>query len=466
MQAKMNSPGDERLHVSLIHGTFAPNAPWTKQGSDLRKRLQSAFPDDIVFHDDFIWSGWPTHIARHIAAKRLRAYLIDLVSRYPGKHFVIGHSHGGMVAVYSLRDHQLQTKISGLVTLSTPFLVPRRRDFSVFGKVTGIAACVAPFLLIALITGYWAPLFWVAVTSKWPSTAPYFANYATSLIATLANISIFAALITTYILTNRLAQWLSATLEIPKLDPKRTLIIRGPSDEASALLTLFHAIELLVTVMWGRRGPFDVYLRAKISAYLPWFSDTAPGLVKSITIVLAVGLAAFVALWVWFVATWHPQSNSDALDALSSIWDQLDGWLLVLACCAIALMSPLILFYCAAAMLIVATLLIGLPFVVLMPIAVATCGLLAIVTVPELGPAAARIVVSVETTPPGSFRLVQLLSEGSDSEGFLLHSLSYTSPTAADEIIGWIREVLLFGDSETRGPGSDEQEPRKSGRRS
>ena len=37
----------ERIVVTLIHGTFAPEAPWVKDGSKLRCAIQKAFPDGV-----------------------------------------------------------------------------------------------------------------------------------------------------------------------------------------------------------------------------------------------------------------------------------------------------------------------------------------------------------------------------------------------------------------------------------
>jgi hypothetical protein len=60
----------------------------------------------------------------------------------------------------------------------------------------------------------------------------------------------------------KLTAWFLETMRIPRVHSDRLLIVRGPSDEATSLINLFHALELLVTAIWGRRGPFDRVIEA------------------------------------------------------------------------------------------------------------------------------------------------------------------------------------------------------------
>ena len=135
----MEKTSDEAcVHVTLVHGTFAPGAGWTQHGSLLRNALEDAFSQRLCFHDDFRWSGLPSHLARHVAAKRLQAYLQKLTDMHPGSHYVIGHSHGALVTLYALRDPVLAQRIAGVVSLSTPYLIARRRQLSIFGMIAAI----------------------------------------------------------------------------------------------------------------------------------------------------------------------------------------------------------------------------------------------------------------------------------------------------------------------------------------
>src|SRR5688572_10380765 len=114
--------------VTLVHGTFAPNARWVSPGSSLRRNVTRRCGVSVNFHV-FRWSGWNTHTSRLKAAARLRQHLIDLGDKFPNvAHFVVAHSHGGTVTLYALRDPAIKAKLAGVACLSTPFIVVQRRE--------------------------------------------------------------------------------------------------------------------------------------------------------------------------------------------------------------------------------------------------------------------------------------------------------------------------------------------------
>ena len=51
------------LTVTLVHGTWAPGAPWTQEGSPLWRELKARFGDSVAV-DRFDWSGDNNRIAR------------------------------------------------------------------------------------------------------------------------------------------------------------------------------------------------------------------------------------------------------------------------------------------------------------------------------------------------------------------------------------------------------------------
>jgi alpha-beta hydrolase superfamily lysophospholipase len=61
--------------------------------------------------------------ARLKAADQLAAQLERQTSENPdAAHFVVGHSHGGSVALYSMLKSGIAEKIDGVICLSTPFI--------------------------------------------------------------------------------------------------------------------------------------------------------------------------------------------------------------------------------------------------------------------------------------------------------------------------------------------------------
>jgi hypothetical protein len=235
---------EEALHFTLVHGTFAPGAAWTQDGSLLRKALRDAFGDNVYFHDTFRWSGWPSHLARHLGGKTFRDFMLDVIERHPGRHYIIAHSHGGPVALYALREKNLAERIEGVVTLSTPYLLARQRELSLLGKMAGISGFLGAMVIGGLIC---------ISLSAWlvGGVRAYFHIHGTwpwgvrNLILT-----IFLPLPLVYGLVSvlqgivegieKLTRWFLATLAIPDVHPERLLIVRGPSDEANALITTFH----------------------------------------------------------------------------------------------------------------------------------------------------------------------------------------------------------------------------------
>jgi len=208
------SPGDPRLVVTLVHGTWGRKAEWTRHSSPLCRSLLSQAPGQ-VYLAPFPWSGRNTSRARIAAAERLRYHIISLIERYPAAaHFVVAHSHGGNIALYSAQDERVRAGLAGIACLSTPFLHVRRRAL---GPISGGQLFAAmgigllylfAALLQALGIGEDAAVLWsigMAVCVTWP----------------LARVSRSAS--------DRMLN----SLRLPNEPPTATLIVRAMGDEAS-----------------------------------------------------------------------------------------------------------------------------------------------------------------------------------------------------------------------------------------
>jgi len=131
----------------------------------------------------FSWTGANSHRAREIAANQLLKSIASLPTpSEENVNILIGHSHGGNIALMSLAiSSESRKKVSAVVCLSTPFVVARKRTvlfeelanlaflperiiptilfliaiafliFSVGGLIAGVA-----FLSFLAITGCWA----------------------------------------------------------------------------------------------------------------------------------------------------------------------------------------------------------------------------------------------------------------------------------------------------------------------
>jgi hypothetical protein len=112
--------------VTLIHGTWAANAPWLAESSPLCKAIREALPGDVIFAP-FHWSGRNSFKARFEAAVGLSQHLIEHNRQYPSaNHFAVAHSHGGNILLRVLEDEDCP-KLKAIVFLSTPFLIVQER---------------------------------------------------------------------------------------------------------------------------------------------------------------------------------------------------------------------------------------------------------------------------------------------------------------------------------------------------
>jgi hypothetical protein len=155
-------PTESSLAIALVHGTFAPGAPWTQPGSALR-RLWPATPERPVTFDAPQWSGDNSHEARVTAAAELASHL-----RKRPAQLVIAHSHGGNVALNALASNA-DSRTRALVCLNTPFLhcqprslVPLWAVLIVLNPLGLLFLSATPFLELYMFPRYpgqyWRPV--------------------------------------------------------------------------------------------------------------------------------------------------------------------------------------------------------------------------------------------------------------------------------------------------------------------
>jgi alpha-beta hydrolase superfamily lysophospholipase len=112
--------------ITLVHGTFAHSAEWTKEGSHLRNIIEKEAGAHTKFYR-FTWSGANTRRARLEAGKALSLHLKEVRELLPSaRQIIIAHSHGGNIAIYA-------RKLAGIddvsiVTLNTPFIQVTPRE--------------------------------------------------------------------------------------------------------------------------------------------------------------------------------------------------------------------------------------------------------------------------------------------------------------------------------------------------
>jgi pimeloyl-ACP methyl ester carboxylesterase len=233
--------------VTLVHGTFGSSSGWVKEGSALRTALRERFGAGLLV-SGFSWSGANTHRARAEASSALREKLLQQQRQYPeAAHYVIGHSHGGNIALYAVGGSEVDDSLHGIVCLNTPFVCAIRRSHNqiLFFLLHTLAA-----LLVYVGIGFPAQIGLPLLRNPMFVTKPVFAA-----------VLVFSAgcLIAAWLLLrwrSRLADWIvrrqGALIESVKLPTTRSTRVHclwGPSDEVVGTFSLLDTLSALPYIL-------------------------------------------------------------------------------------------------------------------------------------------------------------------------------------------------------------------------
>lgn len=148
-----------QVALTLIHGTWAKGAAWSRADSVFVKDLTTALGDEVTVVDvsPHDWSGGNSGLARRAAAATLTNRIQEVATRWPNvPHFVIGHSHGGTVALYAIKRAEVRRAIAGILCLSTPVYHFRRRSPNEEISLVAYAgiAVVLGIVLVRMLLGH------------------------------------------------------------------------------------------------------------------------------------------------------------------------------------------------------------------------------------------------------------------------------------------------------------------------
>lgn len=248
----MISPPPKQRVLTLVHGTFSPNAPWTQADSTFFQSLQQQFEGETI-HRRITWPGLcgsfanNGHDYRLAGAKILVQSLKDSFAEFPkAEHWVIAHSHGGNVALYALRDPEVAQGVQGVVTMATPFIQCSPRAYS----TSTITMWPLLFMSIGL----------VLLLLLFVSLGLYVLHLQDNALALFAMVATFLCEIPLFILwvkkdqlPAKFAAWQQATLAKLKLPTPTHQHIQCMSirrDEAGHLLRAMHAIGAWPHWLW------------------------------------------------------------------------------------------------------------------------------------------------------------------------------------------------------------------------
>ncbi|HKQ30399.1 MAG TPA: alpha/beta hydrolase [Burkholderiales bacterium] len=149
------TPNNNTVVLHLIHGTWSDGREWVKEGSPFRQFLETKFGANLRVNS-ISWSG------RNLDADRRRAKadVAQAVKRFQisgARQFLVGHSHGGNVAVYAASDAEISGLLCGVVCLSTPFISILPREF--IRRAIAFAALLAFGPLCLAVDWLWQAAF-------------------------------------------------------------------------------------------------------------------------------------------------------------------------------------------------------------------------------------------------------------------------------------------------------------------
>ena len=202
------------------------------------------------------------------------------------RHVLIGHSHGGFVALSALRGATLDERICGVACLSTPFLMARVRPMS---RLARAGLTVTPALLVAFGLGQ--------AVERSPLGA-IVDRHEPLQVAFGLLVLVLAAFAWRW--TPRAVQALSARvferMQLPELAPNQLFVMRAPGDEASAALGAAQILNFAVSRIWDRASSLlddairrgDVWLEAVGRIRWPLHAFNAALVASALLLVLVV----------------------------------------------------------------------------------------------------------------------------------------------------------------------------------
>ena len=230
--------------VTLVHGTFAPKATWTYPDSYVANELRKQLGPDVVI-TRFQWSGRNSHSARVNGGIELKKHLLQLKQDHPlFLHFVVGHSHGGNVAIYAAN---LGARFDGIVCLATPFLSIRNRKLGPWAVVAPIYTLCVGLQMKSIFPGQLLSILGLPFT-----TASLFLGLICELLV-FALLGVAAAKVWD-VATQSAWEWSRGSEWRPISKDLPVLVVRAKADEASGGLIFAQFSCWLLTSAYAFMG--------------------------------------------------------------------------------------------------------------------------------------------------------------------------------------------------------------------
>ena len=400
--------------VTLIHGTFASHAAWTRSGSALRGALEAAHGKQCLF-EPFDWSGANNVFERILAAQALITHLDKLQTAYPGiRHILIAHSHGGNLALQAESHGKSIGPIEGICCLATPFFHARLREESVlsakFLQSVFLALLSVPYLVVGLVVS--VPLIWSLV-------------YVVVAIFVSATIGGYlSGGVALRPLGENIVNWTHARCSIVNLK-----IIRASGDEASLVLSIGQL------TAWASR--FSIKKLARAERNNPFYTDVRHQRLPSFIWTAALATAIIVAV-AFGLGSIEPKFAAKLLSWLGTGVTALTLIILLIK----TTWFDRYLFGLAAIALILSMLLNRTLIGTSLPSDFRKEGGWVALPLMTIGSALLALIIDLnaESAPEGEWQVETVPPLSRVTPGVLAHSI-YDHPVAIARIVAWLGEI-------------------------
>lgn len=243
---------------------------WYGEGSAFRERLETQLRHTLNGRPHILhlrWSGGNTVWDRLRAAgaerdfgkirrrsgdasETLRNHLARVARDFPGAaQVLVGHSHGGNVCLYALRDQGTRNAVSALVCLSTPFVHARERhDSKALRDVLQVLAG-AVYLAVFLASSMWVK---ARVPEPWDSVV-FVGGFMLVIVAG----AIYWALREDRSLAER--AW-AESIASSETEAPPTFVLLSDGDEALLALKVAEGLNVVARGLW--RAAYELPARA------------------------------------------------------------------------------------------------------------------------------------------------------------------------------------------------------------
>lgn len=425
------SVSNAEVVIVLIHGTRFWWSPRRHAWIRTESTLCRALPEDLSsYKTAFVrleWPGGNRFKHRFLAALKLRNVIAKIkLANADAKIFLISHSHGGTIAAQALQDLDTAEKVTGFVSLSTPYLhiTPIRervnKDALLLIKLAGTTALL---VFTTSVLGAWrdAGSFWPNLNSafSWINhTTPVelLGLVVAGVIGTLLIGAIYIGI------KGQASNFIKDACSPPVINESRVLILRAPGDEASSAIGAAGFLSWLSgkaseTLMMGVGYLEEAWSRSTSA------SSKIVGGVKSFFSVACLYFICMVLSFVLVVNIEHDPTKWLNLGVLR--------FMIVAGTAAVMFALALVGFLMG-----IAVVLISVPRI-----------LASISTGWEFIFAGGNLIISAEAAPPGRWVVFHLNTRDmslSDqpTRGAYRHSILYDSRATILLIARWMRDLL------------------------